>query len=220
MAEGTAAEAAVSNPEPVVSAGADMEISESNEGGKRAREEQEGANGDDTKKQKLEKSAEGENEGAAAAGEEEKVGLESSEEVIVSLGPKKFGTATQMFDYFFKLLHAWPSNLDLNKYEHLVLMELLKKGHQESEEKIGSGVRSFQIRGHPMWKSQCFFLVREDDSVEDFSFRKCVDNILPLPEELKGHGGGGGKGHGGKGGGGGGRGGRGRGRGRGRGKKW
>ncbi|CAI0431483.1 unnamed protein product [Linum tenue] len=219
MAEGTATEAAVNNPEPVVSAGVDMEvmeISEAAEGGKRAREEQEGANGDATKKQKVEESADGANDGAGEG--EEKVGGESSVEVVVSLGPKKFGTSTQMFDYFFKLLHAWPSKLDLNKYEHLVLVDLLKKGHQESEEKIGSGVRSFQIRDHPMWKSQCFFLVREDGSVEDFSFRKCVDNILPLPEELKGHGGGnGGKGHGGRGGGGG-RGGRGRGRGRGR--KW
>lgn len=106
------------------------------------------------------------------------------------------------------------------QYEHIMLLELLKKGHTEPEKKIGGGIRAFQIRNHPMWKSKCFFLVREDESVDDFSFRKCVDHILPLPEEmqLKSHvnkalgGGGGGKGHGGRGGGRG-RGGRGRGKG-------
>ncbi|KAH0856446.1 hypothetical protein HID58_084707 [Brassica napus] len=36
-----------------------------------------------------------------------------------------------------------------------------------------------------MWKSRCFFLVREDDSADDFSYRKCVDHILPLPENMK-----------------------------------
>ena len=114
------------------------------------------------------------------------------------------------------------------QYEQMVLMDLLKKGHPEPDKKVGGGINAFQVRYHPMWKSRCFFLIRGDDTVDDFSFRKCVDHILPLPEEMKlksevnksfgGGGGGGGKGHGGRGGGHGGRGGgRGRGRGRGRG---
>lgn len=104
----------------------------------------------------------------------------------------------------------------------MMLLDLLKKGHSEPEKKIGSGIQAFQVRYHPMWKSRCFFLIRDDNSVDDFSFRKCVDHLLPLPEEMKPKSDankalGGGKGHGGKGGGGG-RGGRGRGRGRG--GKW
>ena len=102
-------------------------------------------------------------------------------------------------------------------------MDLIKKGHPEPDKKIGGGVSAFQVRYHPMWKSRCFFLIRDDESVDDFSFRKCVDHILPLPEEMKlksdvNKALGGGKGHGHRGGGHGGRGGgRGRGRGRGRG---
>lgn len=104
-----------------------------------------------------------------------------------------------------------------------MLMDLLKKGHPEPDKKIGEGINGFQVRYHPLWKSRCFFLIRVDDSVDDFSFRKCVDHILPLPEEMKfksnankAFDGSSGKGHDGKGGGRGGRGGsRGRGRGRG-----
>lgn len=106
------------------------------------------------------------------------------------------------------------------QYEHTMLLELLRKGHSEADKKIGAGVRTFQIRNHPTYRSRCFFLIREDDSVDDFSFRKCVDHILPLPEEmqLKSHVNkmlGGGKGRGGRGGGG-----RGGGRGHGKGGKF
>ena len=71
------------------------------------------------------------------------------------------------------------------QYELMVLLDLIKKGHVEPDKKIGCGVRACQIRYHPMWKSKCFFLIREDGSADDFSFRKCVDHILPLPENLK-----------------------------------
>lgn len=66
-----------------------------------------------------------------------------------------------------------------------MLVELIKKGHAEPERKIGSGIKAFQVRYHPVYKSRCFFLLREDNSVDDFSFRKCVDHILPLPEDMK-----------------------------------
>lgn len=105
----------------------------------------------------------------------------------------------------------------------MVLLELLKKGHADPEKKMGKGVRAFQVQNHPVFKSRCFFILRVDGSADDFSFRKCVDHILPLPENMqvkhnanKALGGGS---KGGRGGGKGGRdGGRGRGRGSGRGK--
>jgi hypothetical protein len=98
-----------------------------------------------------------------------------------------------------------------------MLLELLRNGHSEPDKKIGVGICAFQVRDHPRYNSRCYFLIREDDSVDDFSFRKCVDHISPLPEGMqlkpevnKRLGGGGGKHHGGRG-----RGGRGGGRGRG-----
>ena len=71
------------------------------------------------------------------------------------------------------------------QYEHMVLLDLLKKGPLEPDKKIGGGIKAFQIQNHPTWKSKCFFVLRIDETVEDFSFRKCVDHILPLPEEVK-----------------------------------
>ncbi|CAM8881360.1 unnamed protein product [Rhodiola kirilowii] len=156
---------------------------------KRASEE--GGDGDENeeKKQKVDQSAEEVKVDQSA--EEVKVDQSDVKEVgnaasEVKLGPKTFGSSTEMFDYFFKLLHYWPTNLNLNKYEQMVLLDLLKKGHAEADKKIGVGIKSFQVRYHPLWKSRCFFLIREDESYDDFSFRKCVDHILPLPENMKG----------------------------------
>ncbi|XP_022868796.1 protein EMBRYO DEFECTIVE 514-like [Olea europaea var. sylvestris] len=141
---------------------------------------------------------------------------ETVESAPVSLGPKVFESSKEMFDYFYKFLHTWPPSINVNKYEHIMLLELLKKGHLEPEKKIGNGVQAFQVRFHPQFRSRCFFLIRDDESVDDFSFRKCVDHILPLPENLQtkhdvnkalSGGGRGGRGHG-------------HGRGRGRGGRW
>ncbi|KDP31255.1 hypothetical protein JCGZ_11631 [Jatropha curcas] len=232
MAEEKASEPTELNQERIDSAAAeDMDLVEESaaNGSKRTREEEEEeekGNDEVLKKQKVDKSVEEERlekvegEGEEEGNEGEEEGEEAKQELgPVSLGPKTFGSSVEMFDYFYNFLHFWPPNLNVNKYEQMVLLDLLKKGHTEPEKKIGVGIRAFQVRYHPMWKSRCLFLIRDNDTVDDFSFRKCVDKILPLPEDMKiKHDGN--KGHGGKGGGGGGgRGGRGRGRGRGRGGK-
>ncbi|KAK7304628.1 hypothetical protein VNO77_42512 [Canavalia gladiata] len=234
MAEGTAPE--VVNPDAAVAA-VDMDVESGEPIQKRAREEDESQDDDVSKKQKVddEKSVEEQRLEKLEEKEEEEEEKEKEEEEEekeecdpVNLGYKSFASSSEMFNYFYNFLHAWPQYLNVNKYEHMMLLELLKKGHTESDRKIGGGIRAFQVRKHPSFKSRCFFLIREDDSVDDFSFRKCVDHILPLPEEmhlksdankaLGGGGGGGGKHHGGRGGRG--RGGRGGGRGHGRGGRW
>ncbi|CAK7340720.1 unnamed protein product [Dovyalis caffra] len=235
MAEETVAAAIEANPEKADSATQEIDMVEdvAANGAKRAREGEEEEDEDVLKKQKVDKSVEeerlekkeeeGKGEGEGEEKEEEGEGKGEGEEKEeeqksgpVSLGPKSFGSAVEMFDYFYNFLHQWPPNINVNKYEHMVLVDLLKTGHSEPDKKIGGGIQAFQVRFHPMFKSRCFFLIRDDDSVDDFSFRKCVDHILPLPEDMKIKSDnflGGGKGHGGKGG----RGGRGRGRGYGRG---
>ncbi|CAL5372395.1 unnamed protein product [Camellia sinensis] len=188
---------------------------------KRSREDS-GEDSAGAKKLKVEKSAEEDRLDQLEGTEGDK------ESDRVSVGPKSFVSSVDMFDYFYKFLHYWAPNVNVNKFEQMVLLELLKKGYPEPEKKIGNGISAFQVRFHPQFKSRCFFIIRNDESVDDFSFRKCVDRILPLPENMlaksdvnKALGGGGG-GHGKRGGGGGGGGGghgRGYGRGRGRGGK-
>ncbi|KAL9379011.1 hypothetical protein Peur_027493 [Populus x canadensis] len=223
MVEETVAEAIEANLERADSATVDMDMVEdvAENGAKRAREGEEEENEDVLKKQKVDKSVEEARlEKLEEEGEEKEEKKEEEEKSgPVSLGPKSFGSAVEMFDYFYNFLHQWPPNIKVNKYEHMVLVDLLKTGHSEPDKKIGSGIQAFEVRFHPRFKSRCLFLIRDDDSVDDFSFRKCVDHILPLPEDLKVKSDnflGGGKGYGGKGGPGG-RGGRGRGRGYGRG---
>ncbi|KAK4744488.1 hypothetical protein SAY87_010800 [Trapa incisa] len=140
--------------------------------GKRTREMEVGGEEEgDTKKQKVDSSEEDERP--------------SKESARVKIGGKEFESSVEMFDYFIRFLRAWPLNISVNKYEHMMLLELIKKGHADPEKKIGSGVKAFQIRSHPHYRSNCFFLLREDGSVEDFSFRKCVDHILPLLENMQ-----------------------------------
>ncbi|KAL5077843.1 hypothetical protein RYX36_016827 [Vicia faba] len=215
------------NTANVVAASVDMEVENpADSKDKRPREEEEPKE-DDTvsKKAKVdeEKSVE---EQRLEKLEKTEDGEEKEASVAVKLGPKTFGSSVEMFHYFHKFLNVWPHNLNVNKYEHTMLLELLKNGHAESEKKIGSGVCAFQVREHPRYNSRCYFLIREDDTADDFSFRKCVDHISPLPEgmQLKSegnkrsggggnhHGGNGGRGRGGRGGGRGGRGRGGRGR--------
>ncbi|KAJ7522625.1 hypothetical protein O6H91_18G020200 [Diphasiastrum complanatum] len=109
---------------------------------------------------------------------------ESKEVAPVQLGPKVFQSGAQMFTFFYDLLHGWVVDYDLNKYETLVLSDLILKGHQEAEKKIGQGIKAFQVKKHPKWHSRCYYLVRTDGTLEDFSYRKCVNHLMPLPPDL------------------------------------
>ena len=54
---------------------------------------------------------------AGGGGEEQEQEKEEEGEKSgqASLGPKDFGSSVEMFDYFYKFLHFWPPNLNVNK---------------------------------------------------------------------------------------------------------
>lgn len=120
----------------------------------------------------------------AAEGPSAHTGKDSKQATV---GPCCFTSSTVMLDFFYRLLHGWPLNLDINKYEHMMLEDLLKKGHPEWCEKVGTGIKAFQVRINPEFRSRCYYVIRKDDSTKEFSYRKCVDNILSLPKLLKPH---------------------------------
>lgn len=82
---------------------------------KRSREEEEEGDGnaDASKKQKVDENDKPMEEGQL---EKELEGAEANNgSGRVTLGPKMFGSSVEMFDYFFKILHFWPPNLNVNK---------------------------------------------------------------------------------------------------------
>jgi hypothetical protein len=66
-----------------------------------------------------------------------------------------------------------------------MLEDLINKGHKEAEKKIGAGIEAFQVRMNSLFYSRCYYIIRKDGSITDFSYRKCVDNIAALPEEFR-----------------------------------
>ncbi|MCO5575339.1 hypothetical protein L7F22_029139 [Adiantum nelumboides] len=103
----------------------------------------------------------------------------------VSIGPRRFTSSRDMLHFFNQLLNGWPLNLDINKYEHMMLEDLLKKGHPHFFEKAGTGIKAFQVKINKAFDSRCFYVVTKDGSMNDFSYRKCVDSIISLPKNLK-----------------------------------
>ncbi|KAF5961155.1 hypothetical protein HYC85_002364 [Camellia sinensis] len=75
---------------------------------KRSREDS-GEDSGGAKKLKVEKSAEEDRLDQLEGTEGDK------ESDRVSVGPKNFGSSVEMFDYFYKFLHYWPPNVNVNK---------------------------------------------------------------------------------------------------------
>lgn len=67
------------------------------------------------------------------------------------------------------------------QYEFMVLSDLVGQGNPL---KVGDGIAAFQVRMHQKWQSRCYYLIRKDGSEDDFSYRKCVDALMPLPASL------------------------------------
>eukprot|EP00199_Chlamydomonas_sp_CCMP681_P005744 CAMPEP_0119101258 /NCGR_PEP_ID=MMETSP1180-20130426/357_1 /TAXON_ID=3052 ORGANISM="Chlamydomonas cf sp, Strain CCMP681" /NCGR_SAMPLE_ID=MMETSP1180 /ASSEMBLY_ACC=CAM_ASM_000741 /LENGTH=244 /DNA_ID=CAMNT_0007085353 /DNA_START=67 /DNA_END=802 /DNA_ORIENTATION=+ len=113
----------------------------------------------------------------------------------VKLGHVTFTSGEAATSVFKKLLATWPKHVDCNEYEHLMLLDLLKK-HPDYERKLGVGIRSFQVRSFHMQPTpgssegvedvapRAFFAVRKDGSTEDFSYIKCLVQLFPDCKKL------------------------------------
>lgn len=135
MAEETTPQLAENDPEVTNSATEDMELETSEPGAEpkglngdsEANEAAPETNGDANSKREREEETADENIGEAKKPKVEKSVEEERMEKVegdgkgdeksgpVSLGPKSFGSSVEMFDYFYKFLHYWPANLNLNE---------------------------------------------------------------------------------------------------------
>ena len=58
------------------------------------------------------------------------------------------------------------------------LLAALLKYHKNSEQKLAN-LKGFTVDFHPTFTStRCFFITREDGSQEDFSYHKCIHNLV------------------------------------------
>ncbi|GFH24752.1 uncharacterized protein HaLaN_22605, partial [Haematococcus lacustris] len=125
----------------------------------------EGDEADGGEEPEVVKSADHENEGTKPAPAQDPV----------KLGYVEFKDAAEGIRFFRQLLLQSCKNVDMNEYEHLALLDLLK-AHPDKDRKLGLGVRSFQVREYPTDDQQqtsaprAFYAIRKDGSAEDFSY--------------------------------------------------
>jgi len=103
----------------------------------------------------------------------------------VKLGTYLFKTSDSLFNYIHNVLINTKIGQDVRYDECIILLDLLKKGHERAAEKLGCGISSIKVVYHPTHRrSKCFMLQRKDGTKEDFSYIKCackVFNIEPKP---------------------------------------
>ena len=154
-------------------------------GEKREREEEEEEPKEDEKKAKVGSNG---GDGAEDASTKEEEEEEKKEDGIpakttwtpVKLGPKTFESPEDAIKYLSWLLNTVTMKQDLNDYERMVVEAMLKQGHESAEKKIGeSGIKSIQVNWHLEHDSKCYYVVRNDGSISDFSYRKCVEGCFP-----------------------------------------
>ncbi|KAL3818123.1 hypothetical protein ACJIZ3_004028 [Penstemon smallii] len=86
-----------------------------------------------------------------------------------------------------RMLQEYTTDSQLSGQDKSTAMKVLKF-HPRWEDKIGSGAVEIKIGHHPEHEeSRCFFVVREDGTEEDISYRKCIHNALELinPQKAK-----------------------------------
>ncbi len=89
----------------------------------------------------------------------------------ITLADRSFESKDDCADYFKELLHKYPVESILTGDDHILLNELIKR-HPCALQKIGCGVKAFKIGS--LVTARAFFVVRLDDSIEDFSYQKCI----------------------------------------------
>ncbi|KAK4338358.1 hypothetical protein RND71_042845 [Anisodus tanguticus] len=86
-----------------------------------------------------------------------------------------------------QMLSKYAIDRELSEADKSIVMMALHF-HPRRSEKIGKGALEIKIGYHKEYEdSRCFMLVRTDGTVEDFSYRKCLQHALELiaPQKAK-----------------------------------
>jgi hypothetical protein len=95
----------------------------------------------------------------------------------VDIGDIKFPTRVSAYGYFSHMLQTYKLNdrIDPPSKEFKILHSALEK-HPRFKQKRRRGVAAFIVSYSPKGQGQCFWVLRTDGSLVDFSIRKCIDN--------------------------------------------
>jgi hypothetical protein len=84
---------------------------------------------------------------------------------------EKHGDATE---FFSRMLNRYSIGDVVVASDGRHLLALLER-HDERDDKIGVGVRHFEVNAAPVeFKGKCFWIVRSDGSKIDFSYPHCL----------------------------------------------
>lgn len=94
------------------------------------------------------------------------------------IGDKRFSTQKELKEYIQSILRNYKPGENLKKDDFYFINKLLSY-HPEVKEKTKSGVKSIII-DNAKHGTKCFYVVREDETTDDFSILKCIkgyDNL-------------------------------------------
>jgi hypothetical protein len=91
----------------------------------------------------------------------------------VKLGTLIFPAKKEAKAYFRGMLRRYKPGDKVVDNDALQLGLLLQR-HPHAKEKIGPGIKHFEVMSAD-FNSQCFWVVRIDETVERFSYKACID---------------------------------------------
>ena len=91
----------------------------------------------------------------------------------IQIGKLTFKTKKDALAHFKRILNSYDFGEKLNSVDFDDVCELLKI-HENSKEKIGSGINEIEI-AEVRYYTKCFNLIRTDSSTDIFSYTKCIN---------------------------------------------
>jgi hypothetical protein len=92
----------------------------------------------------------------------------------VVLQTRSFRTQTEAKEFFASMLDRYQPG-DRVAAQDAQDLEALLQRHAQRSEKVGVGIDHFIVDESDMYGSWCFFIVRVDGTLIDFSYRHCID---------------------------------------------
>lgn len=93
----------------------------------------------------------------------------------ITFAGKKYNNFSGLQTAFKNIISKSRNGVEVDEESQKMVEELLK--YHDNKDKL-KDVKTFCVDFHPTYKqTRCFFIVRKDDSKEDFSIHKCLNNL-------------------------------------------